>query len=231
MPIPVSPARRTLTCCLLVGLAFSTCARPARAALEWSGTAVHREVEAATERTMLEFPFRNAGAGTVRIVAVRADCDCLEARADRETYAPGADGRVRVDFKLLGRSGRQERTVVVETEEPERRSATLLVVVEIAEPVAFEPRVLRWTQDEAPAAKPIAVKFSTAPGTPAVVESVTSGSAGFNVRFQPAPSGAIPGGTLWVEPVATDSPAQTTIRLTVRFGERTVVALAQAAVR
>jgi hypothetical protein len=84
------------------------------------------------------------GQQSLRFTSLRPSCDGLTAAASKEAFAPGEMGTVRVEFTLGGRSGRQEKYVTVTTDDPAEKPVSLLVVVEISEPMAMQPRQLLW---------------------------------------------------------------------------------------
>ena len=80
----------------------------------------------------------------MRFTSLRPSCDCLTAAASKEVFALGEMGTVRVEFTVGGRSGRQEKYVTVTTHDPAEQPVSLLVVIEISEPMAMQPRQLPW---------------------------------------------------------------------------------------
>lgn len=80
----------------------------------------------------------------MRFTSLRPSCDCLTAAVSKEAFAPGEMGTVRVEFTVGGRSGRQEKYVTVTTDDPAEQPVSLLVVIEISEPMAMQPRQLLW---------------------------------------------------------------------------------------
>ena len=84
------------------------------------------------------------GQQSLRFTSLRPSCDCLTAAASKEAFAPGEMGTVRVEFTVGGRSGRQEKYVTVTTDDPAEQPVSLLVVIEISEPMAMQPRQLLW---------------------------------------------------------------------------------------
>ncbi len=59
--------------------------------------------------------YKNTGADTLRIRAVRNACDCISIRIDTPTVAPGAEGTITAIFNSEGRSGKQERYLTIIT--------------------------------------------------------------------------------------------------------------------
>jgi hypothetical protein len=69
-------------------------------------------------------------------------CDGLSAAVRKESFAPGQTGTVRVEFTVGGRSGRQEKSVSVTTDDPADQPVTVWLVVDIPEPGAMDPTAL-----------------------------------------------------------------------------------------
>ena len=84
------------------------------------------------------------GQQSLRFTSLRPSCDCLTAAVSKEAFAPGEMGTVRVEFSVGGRSRRQEKYVTVTTDDPAKQPVSLLVVIEISEPMAMQPRQLLW---------------------------------------------------------------------------------------
>ncbi len=195
---------------LLVGV-IAVAGRPEMAAMRWSGTVAELTVAAGQEKTTVEFAFRNDGARPLRFVTLRPSCDCLTARASKEVFAPGESGVVKVEFTVGGRIGRQEKFVTVTTDDPAEKPVSLLIVVEIPEPVAVQPRQLFWEKAAAAAEKTVAIALAQ-PGKDSRVEAQCADER-FAVTVEPAAgAGAY---RLRVRPVTTAELAQATVRVTV----------------
>ena len=59
--------------------------------------------------------YKNTGADTLRIRAVRNACDCISIRIDTPAVAPGESGSITVVFNSEGRTGKQERFLTIIT--------------------------------------------------------------------------------------------------------------------
>jgi len=181
------------------------------AAVSWAGTAAELTVAAGQEKTVAEFAFRNSGTQPLRFTSLRPSCDCLSAEASKTSFAPGETGTVRVEFTVGGRQGRQEKFVTVTTDDPAEKPVSLLVVVEIPEPVAMQPRQLFWAKGAAVTEKTVAIGLAQ-PGKDSRVEAQCADER-FTVTVEPAPgAGAY---RLRVRPVTTSDLAQATVRVTV----------------
>lgn len=118
---------------------------------------------------------------------------------------------MRVEFTVGGRSGRQEKFVKVTTDDQAEKPVSLLVVVEISEPVAMQPRQLFWDKGAVAAEQTVAIRLAE-PNKYARVEAQCAGGR-FMVAVEPAKgAGAY---RLRARPVTTAELAQATVRITV----------------
>ena len=61
------------------------------------------------------FKFHNSGGTDLIITNVSATCGCTVPDFDTKPIAPGAEGSIKVVFDSNGRSGKQQKTLTVET--------------------------------------------------------------------------------------------------------------------
>ncbi len=61
------------------------------------------------------FKFHNAGESDLIITNVSATCGCTVPGYDTKPVPPGAEGNIKVIFDSKGRSGKQQKTITVET--------------------------------------------------------------------------------------------------------------------
>jgi hypothetical protein len=102
-----------------------------------SGTAAELRVTPGQEKTVAEFAFRYSGTQPLHFASLPPTCDGLSTAVSKESFAPGQTGTVRVEFTVSGRSGRQEKSVSVTTDDPADQPVTLWLVVDTPEPVAL----------------------------------------------------------------------------------------------
>ena len=205
--------KKTNSGILIIGLAalIALLGVDCAAAVSWAGTAAELRVAPGQEKAVAEFAFRNLGQQPLRFTSLRPSCDCLTAAASKEVFAPGERGTVRVEFTVGGRSGRQEKYVMVTTDDPAEKPVSLLVVIEISEPVAMQPRQLLWEKGAAAAEQTVAIRLAD-PGKAARVEAQCADER-FTVAVEPAKgAGAY---RLRARPVTTAELAQATVRITV----------------
>jgi len=63
--------------------------------------------------------FRNTGKQALIIRSIVPNCTCLEANADQSNLEPGATGRIKIKFNPTGRSGRQIKSVLIYSNDPQ----------------------------------------------------------------------------------------------------------------
>jgi len=139
----------------LLLLALVAAAGAARGEIEWKERRLQLAPPAGAVRAVGEFVFINRGHEPVRVIDVTSGCGCTVAAPEPRLVPPGGEGRVRAEFHVGGRRGREVVAVAVTTEEPERRTHELLLEVEIKEFVSVTPRLLYWRVGEEPKMKQV----------------------------------------------------------------------------
>ncbi len=72
-----------------------------------------------------EFKFRNSGDADLIITDVKTSCGCTAAVTSAKTIAPGGEGTLKVIFNSRGRRGRQNKTITIFSNDPERPRASV----------------------------------------------------------------------------------------------------------
>ena len=73
-----------------------------------------------------EFEFTNTGEGLLMIKKVSAACGCTGLVADeKKEFQPGETGKIKFTFNTEGRSGLNEKTITVETNDPKTPAKVL----------------------------------------------------------------------------------------------------------
>ena len=145
----------------------------------------------------------------MRIAAVATSCVCTTAELAKETFAPGEDGQLRVEFDVGPQTGRQERSITITTDEGLADPTILKIVVDIGELVSVQPKLLFWKANEAGEEKTVLVTISN-PAQGQLGEVHVAGSD-FSVRMnRDEKSGRY---KLWVKPSDTAHAKQTVIRV------------------
>jgi len=127
---------------------FLCAAGTASAQLQWDRKLVELQASPEEEMVGLLFPFRNAGKHPVSIVKLASSCGCTTVTVAKRDYAPGEHGELAVVFEIGSRTGLQEKTVAVTTDDPVDPETILTFRVTILEPVSITPSVLFWKPGE-----------------------------------------------------------------------------------
>lgn len=209
-----------------LALALMT-ALPSARALEWVSDRF--EGTAAPLQTTLEvaFAFKNTGDKPVTIRAVQTNCDCLNASANKSTFAPGEAGLVTARFTVGDRIGTYERAISVVTDDPPV-AKRLAVRIEVPEAASVTPTILVW-----PIGSPLeekSVDVRAAANLQINFAEAVPSNADFRVRFETVEAGRHY--RLHVAPVSTTTSANAAVRVNGTTPDgRVVVVSAYANVR
>lgn len=104
------------------------------------------EVKPKPEDEVIEvaFTFRNKGSKPVTIVSLESGCSCLSASLDARTYAAGASGTGKAEFKVSTFVGRHEKAVTVMTDDLAQERWVIPFVLDVPAVVEIEPKTLQW---------------------------------------------------------------------------------------
>lgn len=171
-----SVAVRRGTAMAVVGLALVS---SAQAEIEWTQKRLVLEPAVGAQQAEGFFEFTNRGKAPVKIVDVESSCGCTVAAQDQQVVEPGAKGRIRAQYHVADREGKQTVNVTVNTLEPEARRHELMVEVNIPQFAHIVPRLLYWRVGEEVVAKQL--QLSLFGGFKLV--SAESASADFAVKI------------------------------------------------
>ena len=123
-------------------------AEPARADLAFRQRQVIVDARPTDEKVKAVFTFRVSGTKPVRIKRIATTCGCTRATTDRDEYKPGQAGRLNAEFEVGGRTGTQRKKIIVTTDDPRDRPATVTLVVNIPMLLRCQPRLVYWRTDQ-----------------------------------------------------------------------------------
>ena len=133
----------------------------ARAALTWSSTRIEATAKGGQQTFDTVFNFKNTGDKPVKIVSVQTSCGCTTATLAKNTYAPGESGELKAEIDLRDRTGWQEKTITVTTDDAPASPTTLTLRVNIPQLIEIEPRLLVWSHDGAEETKEVTITAGT----------------------------------------------------------------------
>lgn len=185
-----------LTAKALLGAMFCGALATAQAQLAWEQQEIELRPKAGDAEAVANFKYENKGTKPIRINNVRSSCGCTVASLKKNEVAPGEKGEVTATFKIGGRTGIQQKTVTVETDDPSQPVTNLLLKAVIEQPVQIQPVMLYWENGEAPKPKTIKLKANkdvsitkvdVGSSAPEFTTKVEKGSAPgeFNITVQP----------------------------------------------
>lgn len=70
-------------------------------------------VPAGTDTLWVDFKFKNSGMEPFTISDVRTSCDCTLAEWPKEAIQPGKSGVIRGGFKIEGKNGRFDKSIII----------------------------------------------------------------------------------------------------------------------
>ncbi len=185
-----------LTAKAFLGAMFFGALATAQAQLAWEEQTIELHPKAGDAEAVANFKYQNEGTKPIRINNVRSSCGCTVASLKKNDVAPGEKGEVTATFKIGGRTGVQQKTVTVETDDPAEPTTNLLLKAVIEQAVEIQPVMVYWENGEAPKPKIIKVKANkdvsitkvdVGSSTPEFTTKVEKGSVSgeFNIRIQP----------------------------------------------
>ena len=129
----------------------------AQAQLTWEQTQIELHPKIGEAEVVAQFKYENKTDKTINIKNVRSSCGCTVASLKKNDVAPGEKGEVTATFKIGGRTGAQQKSVTVETDDATQPITNLLLKAVIPEAVQIQPAFVFWENGEAPKPKKITV--------------------------------------------------------------------------
>ncbi len=159
--------------CLIAGTAFGQ--------LTWETTQQTFNSKPKEQFVTAKYKFTNTGTEPIKIENVRTSCGCTTAVLKKTDYAPGESGEIESRFTFSGRTGKQEKAIVVQTSDKPNDPTILQLHVYIEDIVKIEPEVVLWRVGEQPSPKFIHIKVAN--DATVKVLSVTSDNAALKVKL------------------------------------------------
>jgi hypothetical protein len=156
----------------LIGWMVLVALAPSQAELVLDGPAVEVNPKPEDETIEVAFTFRNNGDKPVTILNIESACSCLSSSLDARTYAVGASGTGKAEFKVSSFVGRHEKSVTVTTDDPQQPRWVIPFILNVPAVVEIEPKTLQWWLGDEPVAKTCVIKVLS--DTPMKVTNVTS---------------------------------------------------------
>jgi hypothetical protein len=184
-------------------------AASAPAALVFEKTELDLHPDLGASKVDAVFKYENKGDTPVHIKAVRPSCGCTTAALAKNDVAPGEKGEIVATFNIGDRTGVQQKTVTVETDDPKSPQMILTFKATIAQVLELQPSFVFWEANEAPKPKTIIAKAAKSAAVKKV--DVASASADFTAKVEP---GSTAGEfKIEISPKDTTKPLNTTLTI------------------
>jgi hypothetical protein len=193
----------------LLAALFLCLSTMAQAQLAWEKTELDLNPAPGAEAVVATFKYENKGTTPINIKAVRTSCGCTTAALAKNTVAPGEKGEIVATLKIGDRTGMQQKTVTVETDDPKTPSTILTFKAMIAQILDLQPAFVFWQANEKPDPKTIVAK----PGKGVAIKSleVTSSTPDITAKVEPLPNGEFK-----INVTPKDTAHQITANLTIK---------------
>jgi uncharacterized cupredoxin-like copper-binding protein len=167
---------------LLGALSLCICT-VAQAQLAWEKTEIELNPAIGADSADATFKYENKGAKPINIKAVRTSCGCTTTAVKKNDVAPGEKGEITATFKIGDRTGFQQKSVTVETDDPEHPQTVLTLKANIAQILELQPALVFWQANEEPKPKTILAKAGK--GVTIKNLEVTSSTPEFTAKVEP----------------------------------------------
>jgi hypothetical protein len=195
----------------LLGAILLAACSTAQAQLTWEKTQIDLQPKPGDQEAIANFKYENKTDRVINIKNVRSSCGCTVASLKKNDVAPGEKGEVMATFKIGGRTGVQQKTVTIETDDPTQPVVNLLLQATIAQAVEIQPSFVFWEKGEAAKPKKITVKankdvpmtnLEVTPSTQDFTAKVDKGSAPgeFIISVTPRNTDGLLAATLAIKP-------------------------------
>ena len=193
----------------LLGALFLSMSTVAQAQLAWEKTELDLNPAPGADAVVATFKYENKGTTPINIKAVRTSCGCTTAALKKNDVAPGEKGEIVATMKIGDRTGMQQKTVTVESDDPKAPSTVLTFKALIAQILELQPGFVFWQANEKPEAKTIVAKAGK--GVTIKNLEVTSSTPDFTTKVEPMPNGEFK-----INVTPKDTSHQSTANLTIK---------------
>ncbi len=117
----------------------------AQGGLEWEQKEIAVEVHATQLSADALFRFTNTGEEPILFSSLKPGCGCLTPSLSKRTCPPGESGELIVRFNLRDRTGKQRKSMVVNTDDG--ASVSLYTNTDIPTAYTIVPKLIKWAAD------------------------------------------------------------------------------------
>ncbi len=124
-------------------------AGPARASLTWEAKSADLHPTLSDKTAVAHFKYKNTGDKPVTITDVHPSCGCTTAALAKNVVEPNESGEITATFNIGDRSGVQNKTITVRTDDSPEAATILKLTATIPQLLQIQPVFVYWSaQDE-----------------------------------------------------------------------------------
>src|SRR5258708_15544482 len=112
---------------ILVLILWLRLSMPCTAQLRWETRELEFSPPIDQKEVIADFRFQNVGQSEIKITSVNTSCGCTTAALEKNAIALGENGEMKTTFSGRERVGLQQKTIVVESIDPESPHTTITV--------------------------------------------------------------------------------------------------------
>ena len=147
---------KTCTLSAIVGLLLALPVA-AHGALVWESTSADLHPSLADKETVAHFKYKNTGDKPIKIVSVHPSCGCTTAALAKDVVEPNESGEITATFHIGDRSGVQEKSIGVLTDDQPGQVTVLKLKATIPQLLQISPTFIFWSANDVLDAKTIVV--------------------------------------------------------------------------
>ena len=134
-------------------------AGPAGAALAWETKAAELHPTLTDKTAVAHFKYKNTGDKPVKITSVHSSCGCTTAALKKDVVAPNESGEITATFNIGARSGVQNKTITVMTDDDAGQPTVLKLTATIPRLLEIAPAFIYWSANDVLKPKTITAKL------------------------------------------------------------------------
>jgi len=126
-------------------------------ALDWESMSADLHPSLTDKEAVAHFKYKNTGDKPVKIVSVHPSCGCTTAALAKDVVEPNESGEITATFRIGNRSGVQEKSISVVTDDQPGKVTVLRLKATIPQLLEISPTFIYWSANDVLEAKKIIV--------------------------------------------------------------------------
>jgi hypothetical protein len=128
------------------------------AQLRWENRDLEFRPAPSENQIVATYNFKNIGKRTITIKEVKTSCGCTTATLEKKIYTPGEKGKIIATFEIATRSGLQEKSIYVATDDSHEPELVLTLKATIPKILEVSRIFINWEAGEELKPKTVDVK-------------------------------------------------------------------------